>query len=42
MKKSRSVEIMSDSAYLIFTSNSKENTGNFYIVFVVLLRMKTF
>lgn len=37
-KKSRSVEIMSDSAYLILTSNSRENTGNFYIVDFILFR----
>lgn len=30
-KKSRNCDIMSDSAYLILTSNSKENSGNFYI-----------
>ena len=31
-KKSRNCDIMSDSAYIILTSNSKENSGNFYIV----------
>jgi citronellol/citronellal dehydrogenase len=34
IKMSRSCDIMSDSAYLILTSNSKDpkNSGNFYIV----------
>jgi len=31
LKRSRKVDIMADSAYLIFKSNGKENSGNFYI-----------
>lgn len=33
---------MADSAYLILTSNSKDskNSGNFYIVPILLVRMK--
>lgn len=36
MKKSRNSDIMADSAYIIFTSDSKnkKNTGNFYIVLI--------
>lgn len=31
MKKSRTPEIMADSAYVILTSKSKETNGNFFI-----------
>ena len=40
IKMSRSCDIMSDSAYIIFTSNSKQNTGNFYVVRIILFRMR--
>ena len=40
IRLSRNVDIMSDSAYVILTSNSKQNTGNFYIVYFSLYRMK--
>jgi len=42
IKRSRSVDIMSDSAYLILTSDSKQNTGNFYIVNFLLHRMRNY
>ena len=32
IKRSRNDDIMGDSAYIILTSDSKKNTGNFYIV----------
>lgn len=32
MKTSRKESIMSDSAYVILTSDSKSTTGNFFIV----------
>jgi citronellol/citronellal dehydrogenase len=32
IKKSRNTDVLSDSAYIILTSNSRQNTGNFYIV----------
>lgn len=41
VSKSRNVDIMSDSAYVILTSDSRKNTGNFYIVLFDILRMKT-
>ena len=42
VSKSRNVDIMSDSAYVILTSDSRKNTGNFYIVLFDILRMKTY
>jgi citronellol/citronellal dehydrogenase len=32
VRKSRTDAIMGDSAYIILTSDSKKNTGNYYIV----------
>ena len=36
IRKSRTDQIMGDAAYLILKSDSKENTGNFYIVYFFL------
>jgi citronellol/citronellal dehydrogenase len=35
MRRSRNTDIMADSAYFILTSDSRQNTGNFYIVNVI-------
>ena len=44
MKKSRNVDIMSDSAYIVLTSDSRApgNSGNFYLVPPSALRTRTF
>ena len=42
IKMSRTDQIMADSAYVILASDSKKNTGNFYIVLVYRLRMMKF
>lgn len=39
MKRSRNTDIIGDSAYLIFTSDSRKNSGNFSIVIQILFRM---
>jgi hypothetical protein len=37
MRASRNEQIMADAAYVILTSNSKKTTGNFFIVFKILM-----
>ncbi len=39
MRRSRNTDIMADSAYLVLTSDSKLNSGNFYIVTLFIFRM---
>lgn len=38
IKRSRTDEILADSAYIILTSDAKKNTGNFYVVFVDVMQ----
>jgi citronellol/citronellal dehydrogenase len=40
IRRSRNTDIMSDSAYIIFTSDFRKHTGNFYLVRYTLFRMK--
>lgn len=39
MKRSRTDAIMGDAAYIILSSDSRKNTGNYYIVNNLLFRM---
>ena len=41
LKRSRKPEIMSDSAYIILTKDSRESTGQFYLVTMLLFRIKS-
>ena len=41
LKRSRKPEIMSDAAYIILTKDSKESTGQFYLVIMLVFRMRS-
>ena len=41
LKRSRKPEIMSDAAYIILTKDSKESTGQFYLVNIFVFRMRS-
>lgn len=42
IRRSRNTDIMSDSAYIILTSDFRKHTGNFYLVRHALCRMKIY